>query len=281
MAADAKRWKGRRGGVALTGKRDQYLRLMNQGISNSEACRRVGINRRTGTRWRYGRTVDLGDGHQLHYAAVVAPVVTSPRFLSEAERVVIADALRSGRSQTSIADELGRHRSTISREISRNRHPETGEYRPWAAQQAAVARRTRPKLRKLEASVELRDAVQAGLDQRWSPEQIERTLRLQHDGQPDMHVTAESIYQEIYSTGSVLRRDRPALRSGRVHRQRRRPQRRERFIAPACSPESRPIRPTQSDPTVDTSTIRTRQDHSRSIVGTGATPSRPRAGVRL
>jgi hypothetical protein len=43
------------GPAPLADKRDQYLRLMAQGMSNSAACREVGINRRTGTRWRYGR----------------------------------------------------------------------------------------------------------------------------------------------------------------------------------------------------------------------------------
>jgi transposase, IS30 family len=41
---------GRRGPGALpqAGKREQYARLIAQGYNNSEACRIVGINRRTG-----------------------------------------------------------------------------------------------------------------------------------------------------------------------------------------------------------------------------------------
>ena len=38
-------------------KQQRFLRLIAQGVSNSEACRIVGIHRKTGTRWRYGRTV--------------------------------------------------------------------------------------------------------------------------------------------------------------------------------------------------------------------------------
>ena len=45
------------GPAPLAEKREQYLRLMAQGMSNSAACRELGINRRTGTRWRYGRKV--------------------------------------------------------------------------------------------------------------------------------------------------------------------------------------------------------------------------------
>ncbi len=44
-------------GVALSGKREQFARLIAHGVSNAEACRIVGVHRRTGTRWRYGRTV--------------------------------------------------------------------------------------------------------------------------------------------------------------------------------------------------------------------------------
>ncbi|MYV99705.1 helix-turn-helix domain-containing protein, partial [Streptomyces sp. SID3343] len=39
----------------LVGERAEYLRLVDLGISNTEACRIVGINRRTGKRWLYGR----------------------------------------------------------------------------------------------------------------------------------------------------------------------------------------------------------------------------------
>ncbi len=51
-------------GSGLTEKQEQFGRLIGQGLSNSEACRVVGINRRTGTRWRYGRTVRI-TGAQL------------------------------------------------------------------------------------------------------------------------------------------------------------------------------------------------------------------------
>ena len=44
------------GGVQAE-KQQQYVRLIAQGVNNSEACRLVGINRKTGNRWRYGRSV--------------------------------------------------------------------------------------------------------------------------------------------------------------------------------------------------------------------------------
>lgn len=65
---------GRRGPGALpqAGKREQFARLIAQGYNNSEACRLVGINRRTGNRWRHGRIITTRDGRKLHYAPVVA-----------------------------------------------------------------------------------------------------------------------------------------------------------------------------------------------------------------
>jgi len=62
-----------RPGVALTELRQVFERLVARGVSNSEACRVVGINRRTGTRWRYGRGIPASGGRTLHYPPVVTP----------------------------------------------------------------------------------------------------------------------------------------------------------------------------------------------------------------
>jgi hypothetical protein len=39
-------------GAPLTAERELYLRPVTQGMSNIEACRKVGIHRITGVRWR-------------------------------------------------------------------------------------------------------------------------------------------------------------------------------------------------------------------------------------
>jgi transposase, IS30 family len=85
------------GGVQAE-KQQVYVRLIAQGLSNAEACRLVGINRRTGTRWRYGRSVVNTAGEVVHYRAVKIsePKLRSPRYLSQPERIVIADLLASG-----------------------------------------------------------------------------------------------------------------------------------------------------------------------------------------
>jgi Homeodomain-like domain len=39
----------------LMTQRQEFAWLIAKGVNNSEACRLVGVNRRTGTRWRFGR----------------------------------------------------------------------------------------------------------------------------------------------------------------------------------------------------------------------------------
>ena len=124
-------WK--RGPMQLTAKRDLYVQLMSQGMQNSVACRQVGVNRKTGQRWRLGRVVKDAKHGEYSYAPIVPPVVElSTRYLSDQERFVIADGVRAGRSKRSIARELGRSVSTVCREVARNAEP-SGEYRPHAA----------------------------------------------------------------------------------------------------------------------------------------------------
>jgi transposase, IS30 family len=93
--------------------------------------------------------------------------VSSPRYLSGDERLVIADGVRAGRTKTSIALELGRSVSTVCREVHRNAEV-SGEYRPHAAHQRMLTLRPRPKQRRVVFNLELRGLVQERLDKRWS-----------------------------------------------------------------------------------------------------------------
>ncbi|MDJ0379541.1 helix-turn-helix domain-containing protein, partial [Streptomyces sp. G-G2] len=157
----------------LAEERAGYFQLMQQGLSNKEACRIVGINPKTGRRWRNGRNASGGNKAAPPIHAVVPPSASS-RYLCEADRIHIADRLREKATVRAIAAELGRSPSTVSREIRRNRTDGTRgtwHYRPYAAQARADARRPRPKTRKIHDIPELRDAVQAMLDEKWSPEQ--------------------------------------------------------------------------------------------------------------
>src|SRR5262249_46291150 len=99
----------------LVRERETYFRLMQQGVSNTEACRIVGINRRTGKRWRYGRTAS-GSNKAAPPIKVVEPLSVPSRYLREADRIHIADRLREKATIRAIAAELDRSPSTVSRE---------------------------------------------------------------------------------------------------------------------------------------------------------------------
>lgn len=203
----------------LSAERAEYLRLMREGVGNKEACRLVGVNPKTGRRWRNGRNPS-GRTKAAPPIQTVVPPSTRGRYLGEDDRIHIADRLREKASIRAIAAELGRAPSTVSREIRRNRHPGSGQYRPHAAQARADARRPRPKPGKIGRNPSLRDFIQRHLTRRWSPEQICNALRRRFPQRPEMHVVHETIYQALYVQGrGELRRELVrALRSGRARR---------------------------------------------------------------
>ncbi|CAM5565201.1 hypothetical protein GCM10010345_78540 [Streptomyces canarius] len=91
------------------------------------------------------------------------------RYLTEADRIHIADRLGEKVSVRAIAAELGRSPSAVSREIRRNRTlmPNgSWYYRPHAAQRRADARKPRPKPGKIGQNPRLRDFLQDHLTRR-------------------------------------------------------------------------------------------------------------------
>ena len=82
----------------------------------------VGVYRRTGKRWRNGRRIVSG-GRVLNLPPVITTLPVqkrySPRYLSEDERVRLADLRRERRTMREIAALMGRSLSTISRELAR------------------------------------------------------------------------------------------------------------------------------------------------------------------
>lgn len=93
-----------------------------------------------------GRTITSSSGRRLHYPAVINTRTReiSPRYLSEEERVHIADLRRQGLTVRAIAAALDRSLATISRELRRNRDPASGQYRDVDNRVKPVALRERP-----------------------------------------------------------------------------------------------------------------------------------------
>ena len=107
----------------------------------------------------------------------------SARFLSQDERIEIADLHHSGWSIRQIAPKLGRAPSTVSRELRRNGSGRRG-YLPFEAHRLATARRGRFHLRRVETDAQLRELIADLLMQRWSPQQIQPSPTPPVSGQP-------------------------------------------------------------------------------------------------
>lgn len=109
------------GPPGLVEKRPLYVQLMKEGRSNRAACRILGINPNTGLRWLHGRNGVEGlvqQGLDPRPRMAVPAAGGSNRYLSEDERIFIADRLLAGSSIRSIGRDLGRSASTISRELA-------------------------------------------------------------------------------------------------------------------------------------------------------------------
>ncbi len=116
--------------------------------------------------------------------------------LSPSEREEISRGLSTHQSLRSIARQLGRAPSTISREVRRNGGRVA--YRAAASDQAAWDRALRPKTCKLACHPSLSRAVSAKLRRRWSPEQIAGWLKRSFPGEARKQVSHETIYRSLY-----------------------------------------------------------------------------------
>ena len=233
-------------------KRQRFVELRERGWSILAAAREVGVSRTTGNNWSRGYKT-YRHGQVTGFVPALERLAVrqiSSRYLSQDERIEIADLRHAGLSIRQIADQLGRSPSTISRELRRN--ATASGYRPFEAHRRATARRARHHQRRLQASPGLLQAVGELLAQRWSPQQISRHLRRKFPGEPRMWLCHESIYQAVYQPGSPLSRPSPLaphrrspLRTGRDHRrahqhaERRRP----RFEQPMLTIRQRPFQP--------------------------------------
>jgi IS30 family transposase len=125
-----------------------------------------------------------------------APRKRSRLALTLSEREEISRGLASHDSLRTIATQLGRSASTISREIRRNGGYD--HYRAAQADQAAWDRTHRPKTCKLAYHPVLRRIVVVKLKRHWSPKQIAGWLKREFPGEEYKQVSHETIYRSLF-----------------------------------------------------------------------------------
>jgi transposase, IS30 family len=219
---------GAMGFVHDLGTRDRFYDLVCvRGASLSAAVDSVGAGMGSSTRWwRQAFGMDVGIAKGRYGGPGCGPVSDLPpgRFLTLPERRVIEYGLRRGDPLGRIAVELGRDKSVVSREISRNKTAD-GRYVAAVAHLKAWLARRRPKEFKLYNRLLCR-RIEEWMDQGWSPRLIAATLKGEGAGKND-RVSHETIYQALYVQG------RGHLRADLHQRlSTRRPKRRARGRAP-------------------------------------------------
>ena len=155
--------------------------------------------------------------------------------LTVEQRRTIERSYRIGLNLDQIASIIGKHKSTVSRELKRNssfgaRSPQRrtargdgqGYRRGYDAERAdrlAQFRARRPKPRRLDHAP-LRAAVWKLLRADWSPEQIAESLPAMFPTQVRMRVSHETIYQSLFvqTKGELKRELTSHLRSRRQRR---------------------------------------------------------------
>jgi IS30 family transposase len=181
-----------------------------------------GTNKRFVDRVSTFRT-DLGDER----GAMTRERKRRPGSLSVSEREEIRVGIEVGESDEAIASRIGRHRSTVWREIAANGG--RGRYRAAAAEERAARVARRPKSPWTEERPWLWEEVQGLLrTKKWSPEQIAHRFRKEHPEEPEWWVSHEAIYQAVFvqAKGELRKELTACLRSGRA---RRRPRSRASF----------------------------------------------------
>jgi IS30 family transposase len=207
-------WGGRKSAEV----RERFWGELRRGVSIAAAARAAGVARQTGAAW-------------LTEAGGVRPVVSNPELeavvaagtgrLRFIDRCRIEDLVTVGYAPAKIADLLGRHRSTIIRELVRGRSDGQGRYRAVIAQGRVDRNRRRAgRPAKLVPGGRLFAEVVERLGQRHSPEQVAGRLQRDFPGDPEMWVSHETIYQALYvrPNSELAKQVKDALRTGRTRR---------------------------------------------------------------
>jgi len=150
-----------------------------------------------------------------------APRRRSRLALTLAEREEISRAVVAGHSMRSIAVQLGRAPSSISREIKRNGGQEC--YRASQAEESARDRGRRPKTCKLAQNRALARIVAGKLQRRWSPQQVAGWLKRTYPDDTSRQVSPETIYRSLFiqARGALKKELVEHLRRSRVMRRSR------------------------------------------------------------
>ena len=193
---------------------------------------RLDLQQRLWELWRSGLPTDeVGDAvgmcrwtvrDRIVEAGGIVPRRRQTRArLSYEDRVHIQVGRRLKRSMRSIAEDLGRAPSTISREIAAHAMPD-GRYVAKRAHALAFEAARRPQDSKIESNPALKARILADLlsEEKCSPEQIAGRLRRDFPDEPAMNVHHETIYRWIYlqPRGELKREVTKALRAGRAVR---------------------------------------------------------------
>ena len=116
--------------------------------------------------------------------------------LTPDEREEIMVGIRLDLTNAEIGRRIGRHRSTVGREIERGGGRDV--YRAAKSQDRADRSTRRPRLRWFQTRPWLWQLVIDKTLERWSPEQTAGWLRITYPDQSQWWVSHESIYQAIY-----------------------------------------------------------------------------------
>lgn len=191
----------------------RFWQGIRAGLSVDEAAVAAGAS------WSWARRL-------IHKAGGVNPTTTTEplgqRYLRFEEREEIMRLQASGLGVRAIAREIERHPSTVSRELKRA--VGVRGYRASMAQTHADRGRRGPRNAKLATNLRLRREVQDRLERHDSPEQIAGRLKIDFPDEPEMWVSAETIYQSLYiqARGGLKRELTAFLRTGRSMRKPRR-----------------------------------------------------------
>lgn len=137
--------------------------------------------------------------------------------LTVVERERLAKMYYEGRSLGGIAKALGRDKSTISRELSRNGPSVYRCYTPCRAQSRSDERRSKASRRQRINNGFIRSYIREKLALGWSPEIIAGRLPLERRS---LHISHEAIYQYLYDRRTKGRKDLVLLLR-RAHRKRK------------------------------------------------------------